>query len=153
MKIRTVEQGDALAMSRMLQQLVDIGKRTAPADEAFVLANYIGDPDNILCSVCEDDACTLLGFQVLKLATPGNRFGTPDGWGIIGTHVSPLAARRGVGSKLFKVTKAAAIAAGLDRIEAFIGTGNAEGQAYYERMGFRTYRLAQDAVCKCIELT
>ncbi len=28
----------------------------------------------------------------------------------------------------------------------------AEGQAYYEKMGFRTYRLGQVVVCKCLEV-
>lgn len=74
------------------------------------------------------------------------------GWGIIGTHVSPLAARQGVGSGLFDVTKAAAVEAGIDNIEAFIGATNAEGQGYYEKMGFKTYRLAESAVCKVYRL-
>nr|WP_132273717.1 GNAT family N-acetyltransferase [Neorhizobium sp. JUb45] len=152
MQIRTATPDDAPAMSAMLQLLVQAGKRISPAHEAFVLSHYIGNPDGIRCSLAEDDDGSVLGFQSLVLARDGNRYGTPIGWGIIGTHVSPLAARRGVGRQLFEVTELAAAAAGLEKIEAFIGEKNAEGQAYYEKMGFVTYRLAEGAVCKCYEV-
>lgn len=152
MQIRTAKQDDAPAMSAMLQLLVQAGKRISPADEAFVLSHYISNPDGIRCSLAVDDDGSVLGFQSLVFARDDNRYGTPVGWGIIGTHVSPLAARRGVGRKLFEVTRLAAATAGLERIEAFIGEKNAEGQAYYEKMGFVTYRLAEGAVCKCYEV-
>ena len=135
-------------MSAMLELLVAAGKRTSPADEAFVLGHYIRNPNPIRCSLAEGDDGGILGFQSLVMAMEGNRYGTPAGWGIIGTHVSPLAARSGVGSRLFDATKLAAAEAGIDAIEAFIGEKNLGAQAYYEKMGFRTYRLAEGAVCK-----
>lgn len=137
----------------MLQMLVAAKKRISPADEDFVLSHYVSNPDGIRCSLALDDDGTLLGLQSLVRATVGNPYETPVGWGIIGTHVSPLAARRGVGSRLFAVTRTAAVEAGLENIEAFIGQKNAEGQAYYEKMGFRTYRLTDGAVCKCYRVT
>ncbi|MEB2843997.1 GNAT family N-acetyltransferase [Rhizobiales bacterium RZME27] len=152
MQIRTAIPADAPAMSAMLQLLVQAGKRISPADEAFVLSQYISNPDGIRCSLAIDDGGSVLGLQSLIFARDGNRYETPVGWGIIGTHVSPLAARRGVGRQLFEVTKRAAAEAGLAKIEAFIGEKNAEGQAYYEKMGFVTYRLAEGAVCKRFEL-
>lgn len=152
MQIRTAIPNDAPAMSAMLRLLVQAGKRTAPADEAFVLSHYINNPDGIRCSLAVDDDGSALGLQSLIFARQGNRYETPAGWGIVGTHVSPLAARRGIGRQLFEVTKLAAVEAGLEKIEAFIGEKNAEGQAYYEKMGFVTYRLADGAVCKCFEV-
>jgi ribosomal protein S18 acetylase RimI-like enzyme len=148
MQIRTAQPSDAAAMSAMLGLLVAAGKRKSPADAGFVLAHYIQSPDGIRCSLAEDADGTLLGFQSLIHSRPGNRYGTPVGWGIIGTHVSPLAARRGVGSALFQVTRQAAKEAGLREIEAFIGETNQEALAYYEKMGFRTYRLAEGIICK-----
>ena len=139
-------------MSEMLRLLVAAGKRSSPADEAFVLGHYIDNPNPIRCSLAEDDDGSILGFQSLVRAIEGNRYGTPVGWGIIGTHVSPLSARRGTGSRLFEVTKTAVIHAGIEAIEAFIGEKNAEALAYYEKMGFRTYRLADGAVCKAYRL-
>lgn len=152
MRIRTAVAGDAAPMSDMLKLLVAAGKRKSPADEGYVLGHYIERPGGIRCSLAVDEDGNLLGFQSLVLATDGNPYGTPLGWGIIGTHVSPLAARRGVGSRLFEVTKAAAIDAGIEAIEAFIGEANLEAQAYYEKMGFRTYRPADGAVCKAYRL-
>lgn len=151
MNIRQARPSDVPAISAMLYELVAAGKRTSPADEGFVRRIYIDDPDRISCALAEDDS-GLFGFQSLKRAEEGNPYGTPVGWGIIGTHVSPRAARRRVGSHLFEVTRQAAIEAGLTRIEAFIGADNAAALAYYEKMGFRTLRLAEGAVVKCLTL-
>ena len=148
MQIRPAVATDVPSMSAMLAQLVAAGKRVSPADEAFLLHTYIENAERIECSVALDDEGTLLGFQSLRLARAGNQYDTPVGWGIIGTHVSPLAARRGVGSGLFRVTKAAARNAGLQDIEAFIAASNAEGLAYYEKMEFRTHRRTESAICK-----
>jgi len=152
MEIRPAVRGDARSMSLLLNELVAAAKRRSAADEGSVLNNYIEDPELILCSLAVDGT-TILGFQSLKRASAGNRYGTPVGWGIIGTHVSPLASRRGVGSRLFEVTRDAGRNAGIEHIEAFIGAANVEGQAYYEKMGFRTYRIAEGAVCKRCRLT
>lgn len=148
MKIRTATAGDAKAMSEMLQGLVTAGKRTARADVEFVLENYVSNPVGIRCFLAEDEQGALLGFQSLIRSTEGNRYGTPVGWGIIGTHVSPDAARTGVGTALFAASRKAAIEAGLTKIEAFIGKDNKIAQSYYERMGFETYRQTDTAVCK-----
>ena len=82
----------------------------------------------------------MLGFQSLIRAEEGNSGGVEPGWGIIGTHVRPTAARRGVGRALFEVSRAAAANAGLQTIDATIAANNPEALAYYEAMGFRPYR-------------
>jgi GNAT superfamily N-acetyltransferase len=151
-KIRTAGPEDALPMSEMLKRLVAAGKRTARADVEFVREHYIDNSAGIRCSLAEDDKGNLLGFQSLIRATDDNPYDTPVGWGIVGTHVSPDAARTGVGRELFETTRQAAIEAVLEKIEAFIGMGNEVAQAYYERMGFRTYRTTETSVCKCWSL-
>ncbi|QYU67314.1 GNAT family N-acetyltransferase [Leptolyngbya sp. 15MV] len=138
-------------MSTMLGLLVAAGKRTSRADEAFVLERYINDPERISCFVAMDEDDKLLGFQSLKCASEGNPYNTPVGWGIIGTHVSPFAARKGIGTKLFVATREAGHGAGLEKIEAYISAQNIEAQAYYEKLGFRTNRVEEGAVCKCYE--
>lgn len=148
MNIRTATAQDAPAISEMLQMLVAAGKRTARADVRFVLENYTDNPVGIRCALAEDENGNLLGIQSLIHASEGNRYDTPVGWGIIGTHVSPDAARTGVGRRLFEFSRQAAIEAGLSKIEAFIGKGNLVAQSYYERMGFETYRHTDTAVCK-----
>ncbi|WP_239479930.1 GNAT family N-acetyltransferase [Actibacterium sp. 188UL27-1] len=143
---------DADDVSAMLESLVAAGKRTSPGDPDFALNNYIVNPDGILCSVAVGPDGSILGLQSLKRATIGNRFDTPVGWGIIGTHVTPSAARRGVGARLFQASKTAAATAAITNIEAYIGAANLEGQAYYEAMGFRTYRTAEKAISKVFRM-
>jgi ribosomal protein S18 acetylase RimI-like enzyme len=123
--------------------------RTAPDDETFALENYVTHVDNIQCSLAVDAKGTILGLQVLKLATEGNIYGVTPGWGIIGTHISPDAARLGIGKALFAATLTAAQDANLAHIDATIGDTNQGGLAYYEAMGFRTYRTTPGRICKC----
>ena len=153
MKVRQAVIGDIAEMSAFLQQLVALGKRTSPADQDFVRAQYISHRDKIQCVVVEDDNRTILGFQALKIASEGNRYGVTPGWGIVGTHVRPDAARRGVGKKLFRATLEAAVNAGLNHIDATISITNIEGLAYYDALGFETYRTPDGSICKCFKVT
>ncbi|MEM1065863.1 MAG: GNAT family N-acetyltransferase [Pseudomonadota bacterium] len=153
MKIRAAVADDAAQISAFLQELTALGKRTRPSDEAFVRAEYIGNPNGVSCTVAEDADGTLLGIQILSVAQHANPYGVAPGWGIIGTHGRPSAARRGVGRALFPASRAAAEAAGLASLDAAIGETNAEGLAYYEAMGFRTYRTYDGRICKRYDIS
>lgn len=148
MKIREVIIEDAKEISSFLQELTALGKRTLPDDEDFVRTIYIDNVDNIQCVVAEDNKGSILGLQVLKLAALGNIYGVEKGWGIIGTHVSPSATRKGIGKALFAVIKKAAMVANITNIDASIAATNIEGLGYYEAIGFRTYRKTKDKICK-----
>ena len=148
MIVRPAEPGDAEGMAAVLAELVKAGKRSKACDRDFALQHYISHPDRIACYVAQDEDGTILGFQSLKLALENNEYGVAPGWGVIGTHIAPRAARRGVGRLLFQSTRKAAQKWGIPAIEAFIGAGNAEGLAFYEAMGFRDYRYTETAVCK-----
>ncbi|WP_229801408.1 GNAT family N-acetyltransferase [Tateyamaria omphalii] len=139
-------------MSAFLRELTALGKRLSPDDEEFVQRYYIEGEDKIRCSVADDEGA-VLGFQSLKIARAGNQWGVEPGWGIVGTHIRPSAARRGVGRALFEVTRKAAEDAGLAHIDASIGANNPEGLAYYEAMGFRTYRTSMDLICKRFDIS
>ncbi|MDE9451124.1 GNAT family N-acetyltransferase [Aliiroseovarius sp. Z3] len=152
MKTRQATTEDAAEISAFLKELVDRGKRKRPWEETFVRDCYVNNPDGIQCSVAVDDDGTILGMQALSRAVQGNIYDVTPGWGIIGTHVKPSAARRGVGKALFAATLTAAQNAGIKNIDATIGSTNAEGLAYYEAMGFRTYRSADGAICKMLEV-
>ncbi|WP_144577466.1 GNAT family N-acetyltransferase [Agrobacterium sp. DE0009] len=152
MKIRPATSDDAAAMAEVQNEIFSAGLRKAPTDVMTVLANYIEHADRIECSVAEDEDGRILGFQSLRYARPDNPYGVAQGWGIIGTHVSPRAARKGVGSALFAATRQAAEAKGLQNIDASIGADNLLGQAYYEAMGFTTYRQPHGLVCKAYRL-
>ncbi len=152
MRVRPATPDDANAISEILDELFAAKKRSKAGDPAFALSHYIGHPDRIQCSLAVDSDGKILGFQSLKIARETNPYGTPEGWGIIGTHVRPSAARKGVGKKLFSATRGAACASGLEKIEAYIGVDNEAALTYYEAMGFRSYRRVEGAICMVNEL-
>tara|TARA_R100001369_G_C3216632_1_gene149137 strand:- start:102 stop:572 length:471 start_codon:yes stop_codon:yes gene_type:complete len=147
MKTRAAEVGDIEQMSAFLKELTAVGKRKSPDDKGFVRAHYIDDPNKVRCTVAEEDG-VVLGFQSLKRAVAGNPYGVEPGWGIIGTHIRPSAARRGVGRALFEVSCSSARTASIAQIDATIAADNPEALAYYEAMGFRTYRTPEGLICK-----
>ncbi|MCW1404209.1 GNAT family N-acetyltransferase [Novosphingobium sp. MW5] len=130
-------------MARVLQALVASGQRSRPATVEHVLSHYIEDPERLSCLLAVDADGTVLGFQSLKRASAGNPYGVTPGWGIIGTHIAPDAARRGIGrglfGGLFEGTRATILREGLPGVDASIGTRNAQALAYYHAMGFRDY--------------
>ncbi len=147
MEIRPVRIDDADDMSKVLKEIIDATGRQRQYDRDHVIELYISDPNRIECHVAVADG-EVLGFQSLKHATEGNPYGVAVGWGIIGTHVSPRAARKGVGSALFAATRQAATVAGIIDIDASIGDNNDMGLAHYEAIGFRTYRTSPGRICK-----
>lgn len=150
--IRQANGDDAAGIADVLQELVRAGKRHKPSTTEFARAHYIGHDDQIQCTVATDASGVVLGFQSMKKATVDNPYGAPVGWGVIGTHIRPSAARRGVGRALLARTLEVARQQGLPAIDATIGAGNAEGLAYYEAMGFREYRVGEGTVSKALRL-
>ncbi len=148
MLIRTALPPDIAAISAMLKELVDIGIRTLPHDEAFVRDSYVSNPNGVICSVAVADDGEILGLQSISRAVEGNIYGVTPGWGSVGTHVSPRAKRTGAGKALFAANLAVASKAGLPAIDASIGETNEAALAYYEAMGFRTYRTMPGRICK-----
>ncbi|WP_312487969.1 GNAT family N-acetyltransferase [Sphingomonas sp.] len=148
MATRIASLDDAPAMSRVLREIIAHTGRDRPSDEAFVTRQYIANPASIRCTVAIDDEGVVLGFQSLVRAEAGNRYEVPVGWGIIGTHISPRARRKGVGSALFRSSRKAAGQSELENIDAYIGADNQSGLRYYEAMGFQTYRTPEGIVQK-----
>lgn len=152
MRLRVAEPADAAAMSRVLAEIIAATGRDRPHGPDVVLERYIRNPSGIRCTLAVDDDGGALGFQSLIRALPGNPYDVAEGWGIIGTHIAPSAHRRGVGRALFAASRAAAEAAGLIAIDAYIGANNPTAQHYYEAMGFRTYREPNGIVQKMFAL-
>ena len=148
MRVREAAIGDAMAMSEVLREIVARTGRERRTEPSFVISNYIDHPERIRCTVAVDERDDPIGFQSLIRAWPGNPYDVPHGWGIVGTHISPRAHRRGVGTALFAATKVAAEEAGLPKIDAYIGSDNPGALRYYEAMGFETYRQSEDVVQK-----
>ena len=150
--VREAGLGDAAGLAAVLSDLVAAGKRRKSDSPEFVLGHYITHAHQIQCAVASEDGTDVLGFQSLKSAWVGNPYEVSVGWGIIGTHIRPSAARRGVGRALFRETLKAAREHGLDAIDATIGNSNTEGLGYYEAMGFQTYRHLDGAVSKVFRI-
>lgn len=146
--IRDATIMDADGISSVLQDLVAAGKRSKTSDADFALTHYIAHPDQMCCNLALDAQGQVLGFQSLKHAIEGNPYGAPEGWGVIGTHIRPFAARRGVGRALFHTTLRVVQASGIPAIDATISSRNEEGLAYYNAMGFVDYRQDTDTVSK-----
>jgi ribosomal protein S18 acetylase RimI-like enzyme len=151
-EIRDAPPADADEMSRVLNEIFQAKGREQPSEPSFVLERYIGHPNRIKCSVALDEQVRISGFQSLQKVGAGNPYGVLEGWGIIGTHISPNAARRGVGAALFEISRQAAETAGLPMIDATIGDNNEAALAYYSAMGFRTYRESDGCICKAFRV-
>lgn len=148
MDTRIASIDDAAAMSRVLREIIEQTGRERPSDEAFVTKQYLANPTSIRCTVAIDEAGEVVGFQSLIRAEAGNRYDVPEGWGIIGTHISPRVHRQGAGSALFRSSREASERARLQKIDAYIGADNPSGLRYYEAMGFQTYRQPEGIVQK-----
>lgn len=153
MLIRPAEPEDSVQMSEILMAILESWDSDRPRSPAHVLSNYIAHPDKIRCSLAQAEDGVLLGFQSLKRAAPGNPYGLPRGWGIIGTYVSKAAGRRGVGKALFAASLEAARADGIEQIEAAIGADNHVAQKYYAALGFERYNTRPGVVCKRYHIT
>lgn len=147
-RVRAALVGDAQGMSSVLHEIVMSWESDRASSQEFVLDFYIRHCDQIACVVALDADDGVVGFQSLKLAVEGNPYGVAVGWGVIGTYVRLGTGRRGIGRALFAATLRAARDAGISTIDATIGEENGPALAYYEAIGFRTYRSQPGAVCK-----
>ena len=148
MHARTADIDDAPGLSRVLREIIEQTGRDRPNDEAYVLRTYIANPTGVRCTVAVGPPGEILGFQSLIRAVAGNPYDVPAGWGVIGSHVSPRAHRQGVGTALFQSSLEAARNAGLEKIDAYIRADNPGALAYYQALGFRTYRTRDGVVQK-----
>lgn len=136
MILRRAVPADAAAMVALQNDIIGIGGTTAhqaPRTATQVQEDYITG-DSVICCHVAEDAGDLLGFQSV-----GRHPALPEGWGDIGSYVTPGLQRAGVGRALFDATVAALRAAGITTINAAIRADNAPGLGYYTRRGFVDY--------------
>ena len=146
--VREATAADAEQMSEILRKILLSWKSDRPSSAAHVLAHYIQSPTGIRCSVACDSSGEVVGFQSLGRAGETNSYDLPAGWGFIGTYVDAKMAGRGVGKALFAASLEAAQTAGLSKIDATIGATNAPALAFYDSLGFCSYRNLPGAVGK-----
>ena len=85
----------------------------------------------------------LSGFQTVVRETT-----IEEGWGDIGTWVRANGKRRGVGSALFDATVHTARDSGLTMLNATIRADNKGGLSFYDKLGFRDYRVEKGVPLK-----
>lgn len=146
--VREATAEDAEQMSHILQKILVSWNSERPSSADHVLAHYVESPTGIRCSVACDPAGDVVGFQSLGLAEADNPYDLPAGWGYIGTYVDAKMAGQGVGKALFASSLEAAQEAKLQEIDATIGETNAPALAYYNALGFRSYRTMPGAIGK-----
>lgn len=151
--IRRATPEDADGIAAVINALFAAGLRQQGADADWVRDRYLTDPDSLLAQVAVAEDGTILGLQSLKLATAGNPYNTPIGWGIIGTHISPDAHRLGLGRRFFEGSLLVAKAQRLQAIEAGVGVDVPHAQGYYHAMGFKSYRREGDVDYKAYRLS
>ena len=145
---RPAQPQDATAMADLLNTIIAIGGTTAhqrPFDAGRMQAHYIEDPQIIATTVAEI-AGAIVGFQCLARPGPDHDAAErlPADWSYIATFVQVGRTGQGIGSALFAVTKAAALAAGAVAIDATIRADNVSGLYYYGNMGFVDYAVLPD---------
>ena len=147
--VRAAVLADAPEISALMKKIVALSGWDRACDPDHIRQFYIEHPDQISCLVACDETGQVLGFQSLKRAVAGNPYDVTIGWGVIGTYTKPGNGRRGIGKTLFAATAQRARQHGMAKIDATISQTSEEAIAYYEAMGFQTYRQTKTAVCKC----
>lgn len=138
-QIRPARSTDAEDMAEVQNAIYRAGLRSAPVDVGQIRERYLDTPFRIACTVAEHQS-KVVGFQSLVHAWPDNPYDVAEGWGIIGTHIHPDVARNGLGRRLFVESRREAEEAGLQHIDATIGSDNDPALAYYGSIGFTPYR-------------
>jgi hypothetical protein len=140
LRIRPAVSRDVAPLCEILNVIIGIGGTTAyetPMTHAAFSRIFIDGENCLTCLVAEDARSAMpLGFQALS-----HYPGLPDGWADIGTFARVRPKVPGVGTVLFEHTKAKAAELGLIAINAVIRADNTGGLAYYEKMGFETYKV------------
>lgn len=140
--VRRATSKDVSTLCRLLNAIIEAGGTTAletPLAEREFDDQFVDGAHVLFCFVAEHCATgRQVGFQCVSSDST-----LPEGWGDIATFAQPAPKIGGVGTALFQKTKVAAGDAGLAALNAEIRADNRGGLAYYEKMGFRTYRVAE----------
>jgi L-amino acid N-acyltransferase YncA len=140
--IRPVRPGDVPQLCDLLNEIIRIGGTTAfetPMSVPVFMDHFFKAQIQISFLVAEGEGGDLLGFQVLTFHEQ-----LPEDWADIATFARVGAQAAGIGSVLFAETLALARRLGIKAINATIRADNVGGLAYYERMGFVTWKVDHD---------
>lgn len=137
--IRPAGADDAEPLADILNEIIQVGGMTAfekPLSRAEFRSYFLDGADCLSCHLAEDRIDRQpVGFQALA-----KHVDLPEGWADIATFGRLRPKLAGVGTALFAATLEKASELRLLAINAAIRADNRGGLAFYEKMGFRTYR-------------
>ena len=142
--IRGARIEDAARLVELLNEIIAVGGTTAYQTRLNAIEftdQFLRGRHVLSCHVAverETERC--IGFQSLT-----SHPDLPAGWGDIATFAQLSPKIPGVGTALFAATRSAARVMGLKAINAAIRADNSGGLAFYDKIGFETYRTL-DAV-------
>ncbi|MBX2826156.1 MAG: GNAT family N-acetyltransferase, partial [Gammaproteobacteria bacterium] len=141
LRIRPITLEDCAALCDLLNDIIAAGGTTAhqrPFDLERFSDEFVHAESLLFCVVAETSDNELMGIQSV-----GKHPRLDAQWGDIATFTRVGSTTRGIGSALFATTKKLAIDKKLVAINATIRADNAGGLAYYSKMGFVDYAIAQ----------
>ncbi len=150
--VRPARLSDAEGMMAVINPIIELGGSTAHRtlfDVERMQNHYIAPPLIIACTIAQEGN-EIIGYQSVLFPDPDwdGPDKLPEGWAIIASFVALGQHGKGVGQRLFSLTVDAVRAAGVGNIDATIRQENTGGQAYYEKIGFVTYRENKQTVSK-----
>lgn len=137
---------DAGQLREILNDIIKIGGTTAieaPLTQDEFVDYFLRGRNHICCFVAVDEEGNLAGFQSME-----RRDNLPEDWADIATFARLKKKIPGVGTALFAVSRHYAGQVGIVAINATIRADNLGGLSYYEKQGFHTYAIKDDAPLK-----
>ncbi len=168
MEIRRATKKDVLKLSELFRQEIEYHQRLASYYELLTDFDWIvyteqklKDRDRLI--LVAESGEGLAGFMVVKIMDypPNNRYKSilrwirhglkknaslpikTKRWGVIeGCYVIPSLRRQGIGSQLVLSAMKWFQSRQISRIELSLVARNKEGEAFWEKSGFKTFRLS-----------
>ena len=132
---RPVKATDFTVMAELLNEIIEIGGTTAhttPVTAETLQEWYERGQPMAAWFLALDEMGQVMGFQFIEQNSK-----LPPETADIATFARVGATGRGIGQKLFIVTRAAAVTLGFTSITAVIRADNIGGLAYYTRLGLQ----------------
>jgi L-amino acid N-acyltransferase YncA len=140
--IRQCRPEDLPELCELVNEIILMGSTTA-LERPFTVEGFVDHFFNqqiqISCFVAEGTEGELLGFQILSFHEQ-----LPEDWADIATFVRTSPRLSGVGTALFTDTVELADKFEINTLNAVIRADNVGGIAYYEKMGFTTWKVEKD---------
>ncbi len=136
---RPAIERDAPELANILNAIIDVGGTTAyqrPLSNEEFADKFLRGPRFQSCVVAEDGKGDAAGLQALETHPK-----LPAGWADIATFARLSPKLAGVGTALFVETVELARRKNLVAINATIRADNTGGLAFYDKMGFETYKI------------